>query len=45
MAPITECLKNKEFQLSNVARKTFKEIKVRMTEVLVLRYPDFTKVF
>ena len=26
MAPITRCLKNEEFQWSNVASKTFKEI-------------------
>ena len=45
MAPITECLKNKEFQWSNAASQTFREIKVRMTEALVLRYPDFTKLF
>ena len=45
MAPITECLKNKEFQWSNAAIQAFREIKVRMTEAPVLRYPDFTKVF
>ena len=45
MAPITECLKNKEFQWSNAASQAFREIKVRMTETPVLRYPDFTKVF
>ena len=45
MAPITECLKNEEFQWSNVASQAFKEIKVKMTKAPVLRYPDFTKVF
>ena len=45
MAPITKCLKNKEFQWSNPASQAFKEIKVLMTEAPVLRYPDFTKVF
>ena len=45
MAPITECLKNKEFQWSNAASQAFREIKVRMTEAPVLRYPNFTKVF
>ena len=45
MAPITEFLKNKEFQWFNAASQTFREIKVRMTEAPVLRYPDFTKVF
>ena len=45
MAPITGCLKNEEFQWSNVASKTFREFKVKMTKAPVLRYPDFTKVF
>ena len=45
MAPIIKCLKNGEFQWSNVASQTLREIKVKMTETLVLRYPDFTKVF
>ena len=45
MAPITECLKNEEFQWSNATSQTFKEIKVKMTKAYVLRYLDFTKVF
>ena len=45
MAHIIECLKNEEFQWSNVASNAFREIKVKMTEAPVLRYPDFTKVF
>ena len=45
MAHITECLKNGEFQWSNAASQTFREIKVKMTKALVLRYLDFTKVF
>ena len=46
MAPITERLKNKEFQWSNDASQAFKEIKVvKMTEAPILRYLDFTKVF
>ena len=45
MALITECLKNKEFKWSNAASQTFREIKVKMIEALVLRYPDFNKVF
>ena len=45
MAPITEWLKNKEFQWSNAASQAFREIKVRMIEAPVLRYLDFTKVF
>ena len=45
MAPLTECLKNEEFQWSNSASQTLREINVKMTEAHVLRYPDFTKVF
>ena len=45
MAPMIECLKNEEFQWSNAASQTFREIKVKMTEAPVLRYLDFTKVF
>ena len=45
MALITECLKNEEFQWSNATSQAFIEIKVKMTEALVLRYLDFTKVF
>ena len=44
IAPIIECLKNKDFQWSNAATHAFREIKVRMTEATVLRYPDFTNV-
>ena len=45
MAPITECLKNEEFQWFNATSQAFREIKVKMIEEIVLRYPDFTKVF
>ena len=45
MTPIIECLKNEEFQWSNVASQTFREIKVKITEAIILKYPDFTKVF
>ena len=45
MAPIIECLKNEEFQWSNATSQAFREIKVKMTKALVLRYLDFTKVF
>ena len=45
MAPITECLKNKEFQWSHAPSQAFREIKVKITEEPVLRYLDFTKVF
>ena len=37
MTPITESLKNEEFQWSNSASQTFREIKVKMTKALVLR--------
>ena len=36
MAPIIECLKNKEFQWSNAASHAFREIKVKRTEAPVL---------
>ena len=45
MAPITVCQKKEEFQLSEIAAKTFKEIKQRMTEAPVMILPDFSKVF
>ena len=45
MAPITESVKKKDFQWSNAASQAFREIKFKMTEAPVLRYPDFTKVF
>ena len=45
MAPIIECLKNEEFQWSNATSQAFKEIKVKMIEAPILRYPNFTKVF
>ena len=45
MAPIIECLKHEEFQWSNAASQTLREIKVKMIEAPVLRYLDFTKIF
>ncbi|XP_072993886.1 LOW QUALITY PROTEIN: uncharacterized protein [Typha latifolia] len=45
MAPITECLKKGEFKWSVSATKAFTEIKKKMVEALVMRLPDFTKVF
>jgi len=44
MAPITDCLKNEGFQWTPAASKTFKKVK-KMTEALVMRLPDFSKVF
>ena len=44
MALITDCLK-KDFEWTRAAAKAFQEIKERMTEALVMRLLDFTKVF
>lgn len=45
MAPITDNMKNGEFSWSKAAMKAFKEIKTKMTKALVMRLPDFSKVF
>jgi len=45
MAPITDCLKKKEFHWSVAAARAFKEITQRMTEASVMRLLDFSKVF
>ena len=48
MAPITDCLKNEGFQWPLVATKGFKKLlrsEGLMTETLVIRLPDFSKVF
>ncbi|XP_043717515.1 uncharacterized mitochondrial protein AtMg00860-like [Telopea speciosissima] len=45
MAPITDCIKQKEFRWPKKAAKAFIEIKRLMTESPVLRLPDFSKVF
>ena len=45
MAPITECLKKKKFEWIVAATHAFKEIKQRMSSALVLKLPDFSKVF
>ena len=45
MAPITDCSKREDFEWTRAAVRAFREIKERMTEVLVMRLPDFTKVF
>lgn len=45
MAPITECLKSKNFMWTAAADKAFTEIKTKMGEAPVLKLPDFSKVF
>ncbi|XP_022863233.1 uncharacterized protein LOC111383356 [Olea europaea var. sylvestris] len=45
MAPLTECLKAKQFLWLKAADAEFKEIKIRMREAPVLRLPEFSKVF
>jgi len=45
MAPITDCLKKGEFNWSHAATKAFVEIKKRMVSALVMRLPDFSKIF
>ena len=45
MAAIIDCIKQGKFQWSNSAGKAFQEIKKKMTKALVMRLPDFDKVF
>lgn len=45
MAPITDCIHNGYFHLTNTASKAFKEIKSRMINAPVTHLPDCTKVF
>jgi len=45
MLLITDCLKQGEFKWSKGANRAFEEVKKKMTEVLVMWLPDFTKVF
>ena len=44
MAPITDCMKNGEFNWSPTATKAFQEIRTRMTKAPVMRLLDFSKV-
>ena len=45
MTSITDCLKNGPFQWTPKRFVPFREIKERMSSPLVLRHPDFSKVF
>jgi hypothetical protein len=45
MLPITDCLKQREFQWNKEVNKAFEEVKKKMMEALVIRLPNFTKVF
>ena len=45
MAPITECLKGKKFLWSAATAKAFSQIKKQMGQALVLKLPDFSKIF
>jgi len=45
MAPITECLKKREFKWTRDATRASEEINEKLTITPVLRLPDFSKVF
>ncbi|KAI9157827.1 hypothetical protein LWI28_028681 [Acer negundo] len=45
MAPITDCIKDKKFQWSQVAEDAFQLIKVRLTTAPILILPDFSQPF
>ena len=45
MTLITECMKPGLFIWTKAANKTFEEIKSKMVNPLILRLPDFEKVF
>ncbi|KAF2287479.1 hypothetical protein GH714_000848 [Hevea brasiliensis] len=45
MAPITNCFKKGEFNWAKVATRAFDEIKLKISEAVVLGHPNFDKVF
>ena len=45
MSPITNCMKQGEFNWMKVATKAFNGVKQKMTEELVICLPNFTKPF
>ena len=45
MTPITYCMKKGDFSWTKAATRAFEQIKQKMTEALVLKLPDFDKVF
>lgn len=45
MALVTDCMRKGEFTWSKFVAWAFTKIKTKMTEALVIRLPDFSKVF
>ena len=45
MSPITDCMKQGEFVWTKANAKAFNEVKQKMIEALVMRFPNFSKQF
>ena len=45
MAPITECMKKREFKCTNAATRSFEIIKRKITEAPILQILESDKVF